>query len=449
MEEVDPDESWAAMRKLPRKLFRGLGELRDTQVLEEWTRNLSAEGDPIRARLLAAFSKKENDLSVDVLRVAAKFDLKAWKKADRALQRRARLVKPDGAAAECLALERLEAAKGLHVLALRTTKPQPWHVLRIGVKKFRYTVESLLPTRYESWGSNLKRVQDLLGDVHDLDVLADKIQELGTVELQESKDRWVERLASERHNRLETYRQLTLGVANLWQEWRQGLPQNGKLEAAGLARLGATARAIDGKLRRSGQVSRLAMRLYDGLAKVQAAPVLEERGLRGIMRAACRVHGIGYALDSKEPQKAARAFLSEMPRPAGWTAEEWRLMASIVRYHRGSQPSLEQKGFAKLSEAERAKVCACAGVLRLARVLRKYGVQSTVGVKLEKSVDAVIVQMPGLIDTEETAAGIGAGKHLLETCIGRPLLLRAVPAVNNVVELQKKAEPEPTAVASD
>src|SRR5271157_53347 len=59
MEEVDPDPAWPEMRNLGRKLFRQLGELRDTQVLEEWTRNLSAETDPVRLKLLATFESRE------------------------------------------------------------------------------------------------------------------------------------------------------------------------------------------------------------------------------------------------------------------------------------------------------------------------------------------------------------------------------------------------------
>ncbi len=440
MEEVDPDPAWPEMRKLPRKLFRELGELRDTQVLEEWTRNLSEEGDVIREMLLANFSEKENELREGALRAAGKFDPKSWKKLERALRRRARLVPPDSPAAECLALERLEAAKQLHTRAFRSTKPEAWHALRIGVKKFRYTVESLLPTRHEEWGHDLKQVQDLLGEVHDLDVLTLTIRELATADLEDRRDAWIERITLERNRRLETYRQLTLGKTNLWHDWRQGLPDNAKLESAGLARLRVTVRSLDKNARRSGQVSALAMKLYDGLGRIHAAPVFGDKSLRRIMKAAARVHGIGSGLESKVPQKAARDFLLEMERPAGWSAEEWQLAAMVVRYHRGKQPEAEHKGFAKLGEVERRKVSACAGVLRLARILRKCGVQSTVGVRLEKSVDAVIVRAPGLIDTEEAAAGIAVGKHLLETCIGCPLLLKALPVASNVVELRKRAE---------
>ncbi len=449
MEEVDPDAAWPEMRKLPRKLFHDLGELRDTQVLEEWVKNLSEEGDVLREVLLASFSEKENELREGALRAAEKFDPKSWRKMGRALRRRARLVPADSPAAECLALERLEAGRQLHTRAFRSTKAEAWHALRIGVKKFRYTVESLLPVRYEAWGHDLKRVQDLLGEVHDLDVLTTTIRELATAGLEERRDAWIERITLERNRRLETYRQLTMGRTNLWHDWRQGLPEDTKLESAGLARLRVTVRSLDKNARRSGQVSSLAMKLYDGLARMQAAPVFDDKSLRKIMKAAARVHGIGSGLESKLPQKAARDFLLEMERPAGWTAEEWQLMAVVVRYHRGKQPEAKHKGFAKLNEIERGKVCACAGVLRLARILRKCGVHSAVGVQLEKSVDAVIVRVPGLIYTEETAAGIATGKHLLETCIGCPVLLKALPVASNVVELRKRVETVPPVVASD
>jgi CHAD domain-containing protein len=449
LEEVDPDAAWKEMRKYPRKLFRALGELRDTQVLEEWTAKLAAEGDAIRERLLAEFSTKEKELCDEVARVAGKFDPKTWRKFERTLRRRARLVPPDRLAAECLAVERLEAAKELHAQALRTANPEAWHRLRIGVKKFRYTVESLLPTRYETWGEDLKRVQDLLGEVHDLSVLAQKIDQLAAAEVQGSKVAWKERLASETQNRLETYRQWTLGKSNLWQGWSAGLPQGSQLETAAMARLHVTVRAVDENARRSGQISMLAMRLYDGLVRAHVAPVFANAKMRIVMRAAARLHGIGSGLDSKKPEKAARDLLYAMQAPAGWSAEDWELVATIVRYHRGVQPQQKHKEFAKLGEEQQRKVCVCAGVLRLARVLRKCGVERTAGVKVEKSVDALMVRVPGWIDTEETAAEIAAGKHLLETCIGCPLILKAGPALSNLVELRKKLEQVATAVASD
>ncbi len=450
MEEVDPDPAWSEMRKLGRKLFRQLGELRDTQVLEEWTRKLSAEADPLRQLLLEDFGKKESELRESALRVAAKFDQKGWKKHERVLRRRARLVPPDSRAAECLALERLEAAKLLHGQALRMTKSTAWHALRIGVKRFRYTVESLLPTRYEEWGEGLKQVQDLLGEVHDLDVLSEKVTQFTGTELVASQASWSGRIATERSQRIETYRQMTSGRDNLWHTWRQGLPEGRHLEAAGLARLRVTARAMDGNLRRTSQIARLTLRLFDALRRVHAARVLEERDLRKIINAAGRIHGIGTSLDARNPQKAARKVLRKMAVPAGWTHEEWELVALVVRYHRGVHPKLKHKDFAALNEADQRRVSALAGVLRLARALRKSGVESTVGLRVDKSVDALIVQAPGLADGEDVAARLAIGKHLLETCLERPLIVKATPGTEKVVQLPKREEAVVTkAVASD
>jgi CHAD domain-containing protein len=450
MEEVDPDSAWPEMRQLGRKLFRQLGDLRDTQVLEEWTKKLGQEEDPIRQRLLGMLEAREKELRDAALKAAAKFNQKSWKKLERTLRRRSRLVPPDRLAAECLALERLEAARELHAQALRTEKPRAWHELRIGVKRFRYTVESLLPTRHELWGTDLKRVQDLLGDVHDLDVLSATIDEVATQEIEEIRTSWGERIASERHQRIETYRQLALGKTSLWQVWRQGLPHEGRLEAAAMARLRATARALDGNQRRTSQVSRIALRLYDGLTRLKAAPVFESRATRKLIRAAARLHGIGPSLDRKSPLKAMRHYLRDMALPAGWTAEEWTMLANIVRYHRGALPGAKHKAFARLPEEQRKTVSALAGILRLARVLRKCGVQSTVGLRMENSVDAVIVQVPGLEESEVAAARVAAGKYLLESCLGKPLILKAVPLAPKVVELPRREEPpQESAAASD
>ena len=450
MEEVDPDPAWTEMRKLGRKLFRQLGGLRDTQVLEEWTKQFSAEADPVRQRLLDVFEKRESELREASLRVAAKFDQKAWIRLERALRRRSRLVPPEGLAAQCLALERLEAARELHIHAMRTEKAKPWHELRIGVKRFRYTVESLLPARYEQWGENLKRVQDLLGEVHDFDVLVDTIAQVAADAPEDSRSAWAAKLETERHERIEKYRQLTLGKTSLWQEWRQGLPQGEALEEAALSRLRVTARAMDSNARRTGLVSRLAMRLFDALRRVHASAVFEMPDTRKIMRAASRIHGIGAALDSSPPQKAARQFLRDMALPAGWSTEEWELLATVVRYHRGVQPKPKHKAFAKLTEMDQKRVAVIAGALRLARVLRKCGVESTVGLRVERSVDALIVTLPGLLGTEEAAARLAAGKYLLETCLELPLILKAAPAINKILELPNKLEVvQSTAVASD
>jgi CHAD domain-containing protein len=440
MEKVDPDPAWPEMRKLGRKLFRQLGELRDTQVLEDWTQKLSSEADPVRNTLLADFSRKESELREAALRVAAKFDQKAWKKLERILRRRVRLVPADGRAAECLALERLEAARELHSHALRLAKPAAWHALRIAVKRFRYTVENLLPNRYEAWGEDLKKVQDLLGEVHDLDVLSEKVGQITGQEMVAEQASWAERIATEHRERIEAYREMTSGEGNLWHKWHSGLPQGRQLETAGLARIRATSRAMDGNPRRTSRIARMTVSVFDALRRVHIARIFEERELRKIMRAAGWIHSIGVSLDPKQPQKAGRKFLRKMTEPAGWTREEWELLSLVVRYYRGRQPKAKHREFGALNEVDQKRVNVLAGVLRLARALRKCGVESTTGLRVDKSLDAVILQAPGLVDSEEVAARLAIGKHLLETCLELPLIVKAAPMGPNVVELPKREE---------
>jgi hypothetical protein len=348
-----------------------------------------------------------------------------------------------------LTLERLEAAKELHARALRAEKAEAWHELRIGVKRFRYAVESLLPTRYGEWGDNLKRVQDLLGEVHDLDVLSATITETAA-DMAEARDAWAERITCARHECIETYRHLTLGEGGLWQAWRRELPEGSRLGLASLARLRVTAKAMEINSQRATEVSRMAVRLFDALARAHGAPMFANRDLRMIMRAAARLHGIGAGLDAGSPQKAARKYLRSMALPPGWTETEWEIMANVVRYHRGSLPTAKHKTFTRLTLEEQKIISTLAGVLRLARVLRKCGVESATGFRVEKSVDALIVRVPGLEESVENAARLAAGKYLLENSLEQPVIVKATPQLPKVLELPRKEEPpQTTAAASD
>ena len=102
----------------------------------------------------------------------------------------------------------------------------------------------MLPELYEARGENLKHVKDLLGEMHDLDVLAETIRRVADDAPEETRNAWAERIAAERTARLDEYRQLCMGASRLWNEWREGLPEGNRLEAAALARLRATARAL-------------------------------------------------------------------------------------------------------------------------------------------------------------------------------------------------------------
>ncbi|HME12100.1 MAG TPA: CHAD domain-containing protein [Candidatus Acidoferrum sp.] len=467
LEEVDPDPAWQEMRQAAKKLFHGLGALRDAHVLQSWVQKLAPAEDPIAAQLLADFSAREPELRQEALRAARKFDEKKWKHLERELRQRSRLVPLGSLAAECLALERFEAARELHSRALRTEKPKPWHALRKSMKQFRYTVENLLPEHHASWRENLKRVQDLLGDVHDFDVLAEYVEavcideasahDVSSETVAAARRAWRELLTRERAERIATYRQLMLGSTSLWTAWRHALPHGERLQAAALARLRATARASDAHPQRTARTARLAKSLFDSLRRAKAATTFGDPRARQLLAAAANLQNVrpGNSDKSERPksqQKIAHNFLRKLAKPPGFATDDWNLLLATVRYHRGPEPHEKSSVFANLSHHQQNAVRALAGVLRLARALRKSGAEATPRFRAESTPEAIIVRIPSLSDSIEAASRLATAKHLLEVHLAKPLVLRPlveqqIPAIAD--STPSKSELPHFAAASD
>ncbi len=436
-EEVDPDAAWPELRKTAKKLFRALGALRDGHVMEDWVKKLTPASDPVRVQMHSTFETEEPKLRSEVLRVAGKFDQKEWKRLERRLRQRVRVLPVSGLAAEGLAWERFEEIKQLHAQALRTKKAKPWHALRIGLKKLRYTVESLLPEHHAAWSESLKRLQDLLGDIHDLDVLAEKVKAESGVD-GTARKAWKQVVQGERAKRVQTYRQLTLGKTSIWNKWRHALPHGERLDAAALARLQATARAAQSSPRNAARVARISIRIFELLRRAKVLqPVFGDANVQRNLRAASLLHAVGR--DQKHPRKAARKFLLGLKVPPRWTREDWELVAWAVRFHRGAEPTVNDAKFAKLSASQQENIRVLAGVIRLGRALHKSGVDSPTGFKIENSADAITLLIPRLADDLEIAARLAAGKHLLETVLGKPLVVRAAEKAAKVVALPESA----------
>jgi hypothetical protein len=117
--------------------------------------------------------------------------------------------------------------------------------------------------------------------------------------------------------------------------------------------------------------------------------------------------------------------LRAVPLPRGWKAHEWDLLTEVVRYHRGAEPAAKHKRFAQLSRERQECVRGLAGLLRLARGLRRCGVTVAGGVRVEKTAAYVRLCVSGFRDTEDDAARLAAAKHLLEGYLRRPLLIES------------------------
>jgi len=112
----------------------------NTQVLQQWLSLLTAEEDPVRTSVAAALTSREGDLKRAARDALKDFNAKRWMKLGQQLDQRARKLPLGSRVFQHLALERWADAHRLHGTAMRTHREFDLHQLRIGIKRFRYTV---------------------------------------------------------------------------------------------------------------------------------------------------------------------------------------------------------------------------------------------------------------------------------------------------------------------
>ena len=149
-------------------------------------------------------------------------------------------------------------AHQLHRRALRNRSGVGYHQLRIGIKRFRYTVENFLPKLHARWAKDLRELQDSLGEVHDLDVLRAMIRAHTDIPADE-RLRWGKRISEERQKRLHLYRLKMIGKHALWQVWRSELPSGQALKEAAMEKLKSWASFLDPDLAHTARVTQIAL----------------------------------------------------------------------------------------------------------------------------------------------------------------------------------------------
>jgi CHAD domain-containing protein len=464
---IDPDSSWKNMKKAGKKLFQALGDLRDMQVMQDWIEKLrdpNNPGDPVCDKLLDHVHRREAECKQHAFKDLQQFDRKQWRQWSRSLPRRAARVRPGSIVYLHLALEKWTAAYDLHKHALRTRSQVSWHELRIGIKRFRYTVENFLPRQHELWGDDLKELQDLLGEVHDLDVLWSTAVEIMAFPDIENQRRWREKLNAERSRRIVRYREKMVGRQSLWHTWRAEMPAGPQLRAAALSRLRVWAGYLDPDFTHSQRVAQLSLLLYDGLMNaglLTASAMMMDPGApkgaarkvgsakrvpsnrassdrdhdhdwRSILQAAAFMHDVGKAKKSENHHKASYRMIRKLPRPLGLSAQELDLAAVVARYHRGTLPRPRRKTMQTLELPLRPVAMELSGILRLANALDPHDgnrpLEKEHAPRLEVGVHdhAVILRVSGYSALDRSAEEIAAARHLLETVLRQPVLVRTL-----------------------
>ena len=487
MMAMDPERDWKDMKKAGKALFQRLGDLRDVQVMMEWVEKLElhapkaeaaaagntsniestsvpwesdvAATDPATAMhhparaLMNILRERETQHKHEARAALAAFDRKQWRQWSKTLPQRAARVRPGSAVFKHLALERWTAARELHTTAMRNRSQVAFHTLRIGIKRFRYIVENFLPAEHKAWSDDLKHMQDLLGELHDLDVLWATALACQVFPDEASRKDWHARIVEERTKRIEEYRSKTVGTDSLWSVWRAGLPQRKQVRDIATRRMKLWAKALDPDFAHSERVARLAVELYDGLiATGLFAPSLgRENGASGDAReslfAASLLHDVGKAKGDKGHHKESLELIKKHGTPLGWSADAMRRAAVVARFHCGALPSRGHKLLRDMLPPEQKTTTQLAAVLRLANALdsahdgqvRKVRIEvpapqlkdrarGTNGfrrkpVGLGKN-EALVIAAEGYAEGSPTAQAVAAERYLLETVLRRPVLIK-------------------------
>jgi CHAD domain-containing protein len=414
MEDVDPAFDWKAMRKVGRQTFQRVGTLRDTQVLMKWIEKLGEKGEAATEAFLETLKKKQDQDKNDARTSIREFDRKQWRAFRRDCAKHYRHMVSNRPACESILLEIWENVRDLNRSAQRSRSLVAYHRLRVGLKKFRYAVENFLPSMYAGWAPDLKIVQDLLGDTHDLTVLDHMlVKHRGLVE-EPVFTAWREKVESERSSRLQEYRAKMSAKSSLLRIWREGLPAEKDLRSIGLARLGEWACFVTPDFPRVRRMARLSLQIYDGLANcglMGKDPQIEERF---ILQAATLLQETGKFKKSKAYHKESYRMIRKISPPPGWSKNDLEFVALVARFHRRALPYPDHAKLRVYELPLRQSLIRLAAILRMANAFHAKRYKTIRRLHVENGPGYLVIRAEGFQDRDAIDSKVSAARRFLE-----------------------------------
>ncbi|HKF53155.1 MAG TPA: CHAD domain-containing protein [Candidatus Acidoferrales bacterium] len=448
LSRFDPHPDWKKLKRAAKKLLKSLGGLRDSDVLLEWLDKLEIAKDSTGLALRNSIAAKRDIFKQEAIDGLNSFDQQKWKSWAEQLTPRADSFSPDGAELRYVALEQWHEAYERHRFAMRSRSKVAYHRTRVALKKLRYTAENFLPVLQAKWDGEPKELQNLLGEVHDLDVLWGKLVALKPAIDREAKSSWKSAINSERKKRLKQYVSKTSGKKSLWAAWRELLPSGADLERAAVAELAAWSRFRTPEFIRQRRVAALAADLFDSLDARGFTVGLPTERARYIVQGAALLEDSGRIDGDKSHHKNSYRLIRKLPLPLGWKPAELQLMAVVARYHRKALPQAKHKEFSVLPSPLQQATLLLAGILRLANafeqapnLIRKLHVDVTL--------EGLMIRAYGFDGEEPFLSKLATAKHLLEIACRRAIVITPGAAGAPLRVVEAKERPKERTDAAD
>jgi hypothetical protein len=291
-------------------------------------------------------------------------------------------------------------------------------------------LEAFVPVLHSHWASDLKQIQDLLGDVHDLDVLWETAAKSGVMHSAADRKVWRACIVQERNELIAQYRGKMGGKESLWNVWREFLPDGAQLERAGMAKVQAWSQFRDPRPEHSKRVQRIALGLYDELFRIRTIGSGDPR-YRSVLAAAALMHDVGRWETKANHHKKSYKLIMKFPHPLDWEPEMINVAAFLARYHRGSLPKGQHKAFRGLRVHQRKQALFLAGILRMADAIEEGNGLPPLMVKAEAEHGSVHLLIPDFNPLSNQAASVALAKHMLEAACKKPMLVKSVKSGRN------------------
>ena len=163
----------------------------------------------------------------------------------------------------------------------------------------------------------------------------------------------------------------------------------------------------------SRQVTRLALKLFDGLqSEFQLKP--ESRIL---LEVASILHDIGSYIRTAGHHKHGQ-YLVENSEIFGLTREDIQVVSNVVRFHRKRAPNPGNLSYVRLPRRERLRVLKLAAILRIADALDRGHTGRVKGISLEQDEHRLILKCHYSGDITIERAGVADKRDLFEEVFG-------------------------------
>ncbi len=291
------------------------------------------------------------------------------------------------------------------------------HAMRIAAKKLRYTMEVYAPLYRRNLKKSLgrlKKIQEILGDLHDCDVWINTVKAMILTERSSpvkdpaSPETEGSRVTSYRHflsdrekERKHIYRRLvryweSAGGTHIWDELRVTLT-GGIKERFGLPEIltpdairpsvSALSSSFPEGMPHSRTVTALALQIFDDLTPFHQMQAHEQF----LLECACSLHDIGWKYGQKgHGDRSMDMIISDDTFPVGIT--DRGMIGLITAAHRG-KVRLDSYGFFSLLFPEQRKhVLMLASLIRIADGLDYLHLGSVTSVHCSAGTDEVVIE---------------------------------------------------------